>query len=131
MLLGRDGERLALRRLLADARVGKSGVLALVGEAGIGKTALLGAAAELAGGMQILRARGIESEAAVPFAGLLELVRPALGALDRVPVPQARRPPESARAAPGRRDGPLRGRRRDAQPARRVRRGGSGAGAGR
>src|SRR5579863_7622115 len=88
MLLGRDGERLALRRLLADARVGKSGVLALVGEAGIGKTALLGAAAELAAGMQILRARGIESEAAVPFAGLLELVRPALGALDRVPGPQ-------------------------------------------
>jgi DNA-binding CsgD family transcriptional regulator len=89
MLLGRDVERLALGRLLADARVGRSGVLALVGEAGIGKTALLDDAVDLAEGMQILRARGIESEAAVPFAGLLELVRPALRALDRVPAPQA------------------------------------------
>ena len=127
MLLGRDGERLALRRLLADARVGRSGVLALVGEAGIGKTALLDDAAALAAGMQILRARGIESEADVPFAGLLELLRPALGALDRVPGPQARRARERARAAPGRRDRPLRGRRGDAQPARRLRRGGPGA----
>lgn len=89
MLLGRDGERLALSRLLADARVGRSGVLALVGEPGIGKTALLDETVELAGGMQVLRARGVESEAAVPFAGLLELVRPALRALDRVPAPQA------------------------------------------
>jgi hypothetical protein len=89
MLLGREGERHALRRLVADARVGRSGVLALVGEPGIGKTALLAHAVELAEGMQILRARGVESEAAVPFAGLLELVRPALRALDRVPAPQA------------------------------------------
>jgi DNA-binding CsgD family transcriptional regulator len=89
MLLGRDGERRAVGRLLADARVGHSGVLALVGEAGIGKTALLDDAAAQADGMQILRARGIESEAAVPFAGLLELLRPALRALERVPAPQA------------------------------------------
>jgi len=89
MLLGRDVERRAIRRLLADARVGRSGVLALVGEAGIGKSALLDDAELLAEGMQILRARGIESEAAVPFAGLLELVRPALRALERVPAPQA------------------------------------------
>jgi DNA-binding CsgD family transcriptional regulator len=89
MLVGRDPERLTLRRLMADARIGRSGVLALVGEPGIGKTALLDDAAALAEGMQILRARGIESEADVPFAGLLELLRPALGALERVPEPQA------------------------------------------
>ena len=41
MLLGRDEERLALDRVLARAREGHSGVLALVGEPGIGKTALL------------------------------------------------------------------------------------------
>ena len=28
--------------------------------------------------MRVLRARGIESEAQIPFAGLLELLRPAL-----------------------------------------------------
>ena len=38
--------------------------------------------------MRVLRARGIESEARVPFAGLLELLRPALGALKRIAEPQ-------------------------------------------
>jgi DNA-binding CsgD family transcriptional regulator len=89
MLVGRDPERIALRRVMADARTGRSAVLGLVGEAGIGKTALLADAAEHADGMRILRARGIESEADVPFAGLLELLRPALGALVDVPAPQA------------------------------------------
>src|ERR1700729_543603 len=89
MLVGREPERIALRRVMADARTGRSAVLGLVGEAGIGKTALLANAAEHADGMRVLRARGIESEADVPFAGLLELLRPALGALSDVPAPQA------------------------------------------
>jgi DNA-binding CsgD family transcriptional regulator len=89
MLVGREQERLALDRLLAEAREGASGVLVLVGEPGIGKTALLEHAAERARGMRVLRARGIESEAEVPFAGLAELLRPALAALDRIPAPQA------------------------------------------
>ncbi len=89
MLLGREEERLALDRLLGEARGGRSGVLALVGEPGIGKTALLEYASERADGMHVLRARGIESEAEVPFAGLAELLRPALAAFDRIPKPQA------------------------------------------
>ncbi len=89
MLLGRDRERQAVDRLLADARLGRSGVLAIAGEPGIGKTALLEHAAGHAGRMRVLRARGIESEAEVPFASLLELLRPALGALDSIPEPQA------------------------------------------
>src|SRR3954447_20218993 len=90
MLLGRDDERLALDRLLAQARQGRSRVLALVGEPGIGKTSLLDHAAASAEGMRVLRARGIQSEAEVPFAGLAELLRPALPALDQIPRPQAR-----------------------------------------
>src|SRR5215208_2041004 len=90
MLLGRDDERLALDRLLAEARQGRSGVLALVGEPGIGKTSLLEHAAQRADGMRVLRARGIQSEAEVPFAGLAELLRPALEVMDRIPRPQAR-----------------------------------------
>src|SRR5437763_8193339 len=78
-----------LDRLLADARLGRSGVLALVGEPGIGKTALLEHAVASAAGMRVLRARGIESEAEVPFGGLLELLRPALGVVDQIPKPQA------------------------------------------
>ena len=89
MLLGREEERLALDRLLAEARNGRSGVLALVGEPGIGKTTLVDYAAERADGMRVLRARGVESEAEVPFAGLAELLRPALAALFRIPPPQA------------------------------------------
>ena len=91
MLLGRDRERQELDSLLADARLNQSGVLVVTGEVGIGKTTLLEDAADHArdAGMRVLRARGIESEARVPFAALLELLRPALGALERIPGPQA------------------------------------------
>ena len=89
MLLGRKAERLALDRLFERARAGHSGVLALAGEAGIGKTALLEYAAASAEGMRILQAHGVESEAVIPFAGLAALLRPALSALDRIPPPQA------------------------------------------
>ena len=61
----------------------------LVGEAGIGKTALLNYAAERAPPLRALRARGIESERNVPFAALLELLRPALPLLGQLPPPQA------------------------------------------
>ncbi|MGZ4218061.1 MAG: AAA family ATPase [Solirubrobacteraceae bacterium] len=89
MLLGREQERGEIDRVLATARSGSSATLALVGEAGIGKTALLDYAAEQAEGMQLLRARGVESEAQIPFASLLELLRPAVPMLERIPHPQA------------------------------------------
>jgi len=89
MLLGREHEQQAIARLLANARAGGSGALAVVGEAGIGKSALLTYAAEQASGMSVLRARGVQSEAHIPFAGLLELLRPALRYLGRIPAPQA------------------------------------------
>lgn len=89
MLLGRDHERRRIEEVLALARSGTSATLALVGEPGIGKTALLGYAAEHAAGMQLLRACGIESESKIPFGSLLELIRPALVMLDKVPPPQA------------------------------------------
>jgi DNA-binding CsgD family transcriptional regulator len=89
MLVGRDHERQQIDKTLALARSGTSATLAFVGEPGIGKTALLGYAAEQATGMQLLRARGVESEAQIPFGSLLELIRPALVLLDKVPAPQA------------------------------------------
>ena len=89
MLLGRDHERREIGQALARSRSGASAVLALVGEPGIGKTALLDYAASQAGGMQLLRARGIESEAQIPFGSLLELIRPALVLLEKIPQPQA------------------------------------------
>jgi DNA-binding CsgD family transcriptional regulator len=89
MLLGRADEQREIEQALARARSGASTVLALAGEPGIGKTALLGYAAQQSMGMRLLRARGIESETQVPFGSLLELVRPALVLLDQIPVPQA------------------------------------------
>ena len=89
MLLGREREQRALDRLLQEARQSRSGVLALVGEAGVGKSALLDRAEALAIGMRRLRARGVVSESQIPFAGLYELLRPALGSLGSIPRPQA------------------------------------------
>src|SRR3954452_20669404 len=89
MLLGRDRELQAIDAVLRRARAGESATLAIIGEPGIGKTVLLDAAAERAEGMTVLRARGIESEAEIPFASLLELLRPALARLNEIPHPQA------------------------------------------
>ena len=75
--------------MLERARSGASATLGLIGEPGIGKTVLLDHAAERAAGMQVLRARGIESEAQIPFASLLELLRPTLSLLETIPSPQA------------------------------------------
>src|SRR5690349_22726957 len=89
MLLGRERERQVLEGVLSSARSGMSAVLVIVGEPGIGKSALLDEAAASADGFTVLRARGVESEAEVPFGGLLELLRPALGRLPDIPAPQA------------------------------------------
>ncbi len=69
-------------------RGGRSPVLVLRGEAGIGKTALLGYAAKRAEGGRVVRAAGVESETDLPFAGLLQLCGPLLDGLERLPPPQ-------------------------------------------
>ena len=88
-LVGREDERARLAALLDAARAGSSGVLLLSGPAGIGKTALLRWATGEAGGFAVLRARGMESESDIPFAGLAELVTPLLARLDAIPRVQA------------------------------------------
>jgi DNA-binding CsgD family transcriptional regulator/tetratricopeptide (TPR) repeat protein len=89
MLLGRERERSLIEGLMSGARVGQSAVLVLTGEVGIGKSTLLDGAAASATGMRLLQATGTESEAEVPFGALLQLLRPALVQLDRIPAPQA------------------------------------------
>ncbi len=89
MLLGRDPEREAVSRLVATARLGVGGTLVLMGEPGVGKTAVLEDALGPVEGMRLLRATGLETERHIPFAGLLQLLRPALGHLDDLSVPQA------------------------------------------
>jgi DNA-binding CsgD family transcriptional regulator len=90
VLHGRTEEIARIDTLLRQARSGRSGVLVLRGEAGIGKSALLDHAAHLAGDMRVLRTDGIESEAGFPYAGLHLLLGRETDRLDALPGPQAR-----------------------------------------
>jgi hypothetical protein len=87
-LLDRNREREMLDRLVAETRAGHSRVLVLRGEAGIGKTALLGYLSGVAEGCRIARVAGIESEMELAFAGLHALCAPMLGRLGHLPIPQ-------------------------------------------
>jgi predicted ATPase len=89
-LVGRDDAIAVLEGLLADARRGRSGALVLQGEAGIGKTALLDEASARAHDTRVLRAHGLESARALPYATLDQLLRPVIGLLPRIPPVQAR-----------------------------------------
>ena len=90
MLVGREAERGLIDSALDDARRGRSRVLVLSGEAGIGKSALLGYARERASGMKVLTTAGVESEADIPFASLHALLLPVLDRTNRLPAQQAR-----------------------------------------
>jgi DNA-binding CsgD family transcriptional regulator len=86
--LDRDRERDVLDRLIAGVRAGQSRVLVLRGEAGIGKSALLGHLSAAAAGCRIARAAGVESEMELAFAGLHALCSPMLDRLGQLPSPQ-------------------------------------------
>jgi DNA-binding CsgD family transcriptional regulator len=101
MLFGRDAERSQIAALLDDARSGRSGVLVIRGEAGVGKSALLEHTGLRASGMKVLTGCGIESEAQLPYAGLHQILRPVLDRLERLAAPQRR----ALRAALGLEDG--------------------------
>jgi hypothetical protein len=89
VLVGRPVERGRIDALLAAAAAGEGAALVLRGEPGIGKSALLGYAAEHAPAMRVVQARGAEAEAELAFSGLQELLRPLLDLLDEIPERQA------------------------------------------
>src|SRR5712691_11206344 len=101
-LLDRHGERAVLDGVLDQARAGRSAVLVVRGEPGIGKTALLDYAAGRAVGFRVIRAWGVESEMELAFAGLHQLCVPMLGRLDQLPRPQR----DALAVAFGMREGP-------------------------
>jgi DNA-binding CsgD family transcriptional regulator len=88
MLLDRLPERAALSGLLEAARAGRSGVLVMRGEPGVGKTALLEYAIESASGLRVVRVAGVESEMELAFAAVQQLCAPMLDKLDALPDPQ-------------------------------------------
>jgi predicted ATPase len=84
-LVGRERECAAIDRLLEASARGESSSLVLRGEAGIGKTALLMAAAERDRGSTVLRTAGVEAESDLAFAGLYGLLRPIVDKLRELP----------------------------------------------
>src|SRR4051812_33774937 len=90
VLIGRQDECARIAELVAAAREQRSGVLVVCGEAGIGKSALCAWAAEHAAGLRRLSVTGVESEADLPFAGLVSLCGPELARVATLPAPQAR-----------------------------------------
>ena len=88
-LRGRERERVVLDQLVSDARSGRSGVLMIRGEPGIGKTALLEDLCERSEGVTVVRGTGVESESELPFAALHHMCSQMMeGALERLPEPQ-------------------------------------------
>src|SRR4051794_7018797 len=88
MLLDRLPERQALEGLLAEVRSGRSAVLVIRGEPGVGKTALLAHCERQAGDFQVVRIAGVESEMELPYAALHQLCAPMLDHLEALPPPQ-------------------------------------------
>src|SRR5258706_7204063 len=101
MLRGRGQHCSTLDGLLAEVRAGRSRVLVIRGEAGIGKTALLDFAAGTAPGFRVARAEGVESGMEPPFAALHQLCGRMLGRLGALPGPQRDAPGEAIRLRSG------------------------------
>ncbi|MGP6177675.1 AAA family ATPase [Microbacterium sp. A196] len=90
MLLGRHAECRQSEQLLSEARAGRSGVIVVRGEAGIGKTAVLEflrtKAEEL--GFRIETSTGIEAETQFAYAGLHQVCAPLFDLISTLPEPQ-------------------------------------------
>jgi DNA-binding CsgD family transcriptional regulator len=87
-LRGRRREREVLDELLAAVRSGQSRALVVLGEPGVGKTALMQYALESVSAYRVARAVGVESEMELAFAALHQLCAPMLDRLERLPGPQ-------------------------------------------
>ena len=106
-LHGRDAELGAIERALAGVRAGERRILAISGESGIGKSALLEAAARGAAEreMVVLSARAAEHAREVPFGLVVAALDDAAAAL--APDALAELPHELAAVLPAVRDGEL------------------------
>ena len=101
-IVGREAELRLLGTSIRQVASGGSATV-IVGDAGIGKSTLLSAAAELAheSGLRVLSTTGVESESRLPFTGLRQLLLPVMGSADSLP-PAQRRALRSALGVPAR-----------------------------
>ncbi len=85
--MGRKVEIAQLEAVLGRARQGTGEALVIVGEPGVGKTALLNAAVARADGFRLLTITGVQTETDLPFAALT--TGPVLSEIDHLPEAQA------------------------------------------
>ncbi len=90
--VGREAELAQLQAALAHAQGGEGGLVALIGEAGIGKSRLCHEFAQdcRARGISVHRASGVPYAAAVPLLPVQSLTRSRLGLDDQTPADEAR-----------------------------------------
>lgn len=93
--VNRSGPLAALATQTALLQAGEGSTVVVRGPAGQGTSALLHHWVAGLGDVRVLEARGVESEADLPFAGLASLVTPILDLVDELPDPQ----PAALRAA--------------------------------
>jgi DNA-binding CsgD family transcriptional regulator len=86
--LDRTAESAKLEELLATVREGRSAVVVIRGEPGVGKTALLQSLVRRASGFRVAQVASAEAEMELPFAGVHQLCAPLLDQLDLLPLPQ-------------------------------------------
>ena len=89
MLVGRERELETALAVPRAAAAGRGSVLVVLGEPGIGKTALLEGASAVDPPSRTIRATGVEAESTVAFATLQALLWPLQGALDELDAGQA------------------------------------------
>src|SRR5271155_1476781 len=87
-LIGRATDCRKLDSLLEALRRGESRSLVIRGEAGVGKTALLGYLTEEAAGCRVISVTAVQSEMELAFAALPQLCAPPRDEQDAVPAPQ-------------------------------------------
>ena len=87
-LRGRAAECRTLHGVIDAVTAGDSQVLVLRGEAGVGKTALLGHLTQQASAFRVLQVAGVQSDMELAFAGLQQLCAPLMEHLGELPAPQ-------------------------------------------
>jgi DNA-binding CsgD family transcriptional regulator len=89
MFLGREREKRVIRDLVAGIAQ-RGGALVVIGDPGIGKSALAGLARRFAirQGLAVLATTGVPAESRLPYAGLHQLLRPLRDGIGDLPLPQ-------------------------------------------
>ena len=84
-ILGRDGECRVIDSVLGAARQGSSAALVIRGDAGMGKTTLLGYAIASASEMRVVQIAGVQSESEFGFGALHRLLVPFMKCTRELP----------------------------------------------